>query len=87
MIYQMGEHCWKPVLCCSLGYNHYPNGFVSDEFRYGCSYKTKSWKRIYFISFLTEILKAFTAMQCGCVTKEAFVYLFIEKNRSACGLN
>ena len=25
VIYQMGEHCWKPVLCCPLGYNHDPN--------------------------------------------------------------
>ena len=51
---QMGEHCWKSILCWPLGYNHHPNGVVFDKFRYGCSCKAKMGKCIYFTSFPTE---------------------------------
>ena len=78
MIYQMGEQCWKPVLCCLLGYNHDPNGVVSDKFRYGCSCKTKRGKCIYFMSFPTEI----KSIHCNAIwvwhPKDIFVYLFVE---------
>ena len=74
----MGEHCWKPVLCCLLGYNHDPNGVVSDKFRYGCSCKTKRGKCIYFMSFPTEI----KSIHCNAVwvwhRRDLFVYLFVE---------
>ena len=78
MIYQMGEHCWKPVLCCLLGYSHDPNDVVSDKFRYGCFYKTKRGKCIYFMSFPTEI----KSIHCNAIwvwhSRDIFAYLFVE---------
>ena len=76
----MGEQCWKPVLCCLLGYNHDPNGVVSDKFLYGCSYKTKRGKCIYFMSFPTETKR----IHCNAIwvwyPRDIFVYLFVETN-------
>ena len=54
--------------------NHDPNGVVSDKFRYGCSYKTKSGKCIYFMSFPTEI----KSIHCNAIwvwhPRNIFVY-------------
>ena len=92
VIYQMSKHCQKPVLCCPLGYNNDANGVVSDEFQYGCSYKTKvsdefqygcfhktkMWKCIYFMRFPTEI----KSTHCNAIwvwhPRDIFVYLNIE---------
>ena len=81
-----GEHCLKPVLCFLLGYNHDPNCVASDKFRYGCSYKTKRWKCISFMSFPTEI----KSIHCNAVwiwhPRCIFAYLFVA-NRSTYRLN
>ena len=74
----MGEHCWKPVLCFPLGYNHDPDGVVSDEFRYGCSYKAKRGKCIYFRSFLTKIKSIHCNAICIWNARDIFVYQFVE---------
>ena len=53
-------------------------GFVSDKFRYGCSYKAKRWKCIYFMSFQTEI----KSICCNTIwvwhLRNIFIYLFVE---------
>ena len=85
----MGEHCWKPVLCCPLGYNHDLNGVVSDELRYDCSYKTKRWKWNILWVFQLK-LKAFTAMQYGSGIQKTYLSICLLRrvaNKSTCGLN
>ena len=84
----MSEHCWKPVLCCPLGYDHDPNGVVPDRFRYGCSYKTKKGKCILWVFQLK--LKEFIAMQYGSDIQETYLSICLLRwvaNRSTCGLN
>ena len=67
VVYQMDEHCWKPVLCCF------------HKFRYGCSYKIKRGKCIYLMSFTTEI----KSIHCNAIwvwhARDIFVYMFAEK--------
>ena len=82
MIYQMGEHCWKPVMCCSLQDNHDLNGVVFAVFWYGCSYKAKRWKHIYFVRFPTEIKGIHCNAICVLHSRDIFVCLFIE----TCGI-
>ena len=73
-----GLSYWKPVLCCPLGHNYDPNGVVCDKFRCSCSYKTKSRKCMYFMSFPTEI----KSIHCNAIwvwhPRDIFVYLFLE---------
>ena len=89
MIYQMGEHCWRPVMGCPLQYNHDPNGVSLQCFDMAAPTKLKGGNAYILWGFQLKS-KAFTAMQYGSPIQEIFLSVCLLRRvayRSTYGLN
>ena len=72
VIYQMGEHCWKPVLCCPLGIIMIPMVLSLISFDMAAPARLKG-RNAYILWVLQLKLKAFTAMQYGPDIQETYL--------------